>query len=235
MNLHDLQVGVLGGTFDPIHLAHLRLAEEAREQLRLDRVLFVPAPRPWRKAGRKITPVEHRLAMVRLAVAGNPAFAVSTVELEQQGPTYTVLTLEALRAELGAGATLHFILGADALRDLPNWWQPERIVTLARLAVAARGRMPLHGVEALDRRLPGLLAAFERVEMPALAISSTDLRRRAAAGRSLRYLVPDAVAAYIAAHRLYTDAGVRHSPTPSRTAEPATPGAAIGDRGSQRL
>jgi nicotinate-nucleotide adenylyltransferase len=201
-----VQIGLLGGTFDPIHFGHLRLAEEAREQLGLDRVLFLPAPRPWRKAGRPITAVEHRLAMVRLAIAGNAAFAISTIELEQRGPTYTALTLAALRAELGAAVTLHFILGADALRDLPNWWEPGQIVALARLAVAARGRIPLQRLAELDRRVPGLLAACERVAMPALAISSTDLRRRAALGRSLRYLVPEAVAEYIAQHRLYRTA-----------------------------
>lgn len=206
MTAQTLQIGLLGGTFDPIHFGHLRLAEEAREQLGLDRVLFLPAPRPWRKAGRPVSSVVHRLAMVRLAVAGNPAFAVSTIELEQSGPTYTALTLAALRTELGEGAGLHFILGADALRDLPNWWEPQRIVALARLAVAARGRAPLRGLDALDRRVPGLLAACERIAMPPLTISSTDLRNRAAAGRSLRYLVPDAVASYIAEYHLYGQA-----------------------------
>ncbi|HLZ68565.1 MAG TPA: nicotinate-nucleotide adenylyltransferase [Dehalococcoidia bacterium] len=211
MSGQRLQIGVLGGTFDPIHLAHLRLAEEAREQLGLQRVLFVPAPRPWRKSGRRITPIAHRLAMVRLALAGNPAFDVSTVELEQAGPTYTTLTLEALRAELGAGVTLHFILGSDALQDLPNWWQPQRLVRLAKLAVAARGELPAHELASLDRRIPGLADACERIEMPALAISSTDLRRRVAAGRSLRYLVPDSVAAYIAEHGLYLRARLGRS------------------------
>lgn len=200
-----LAIGLLGGTFDPVHLGHLRLAEEAREQLGLDRVLFLPAPRPWRKARRTITPVAQRLAMVRLAVAGNPHFAVSTLELERAGPTYTADTLEALHAELGAGVTLHFILGADALRDLPNWSRPERIVALTRLAVAERRRGALRDLATLEARVPGLTIALERVAMPLLAISSTDLRRRAAAGRSLRYLAPDAVAAYIAEHRLYTD------------------------------
>src|SRR5579871_5025306 len=107
MDAQTLQIGLLGGTFDPIHIGHLRLAEEAREQLGLDRVLFIPAPRPWRKADRTITPVEQRVAMVQLAVADNPAFAVSTVELERAGPTYTAETLAALHAELGPGATFH--------------------------------------------------------------------------------------------------------------------------------
>jgi len=196
-------VGLLGGTFDPVHLAHLRLAEEAREQLSLDHVLFVPAPNPWRKASRAITSVAHRLAMVRLAVAGNDRFAVSTVELDQEGPTYTANTLASLHEQLGPGVILHFILGADALADLPSWHEPDRIVALARLAVALRTSSPSPNLPALEARVPGIGAAVERIAMTRLAISSTELRRKAAAGRSLRYLVPDPVAAYIEQHALY--------------------------------
>jgi nicotinate-nucleotide adenylyltransferase len=204
MMARGMQIGLLGGTFDPVHLAHLRLAEEAREQLGLARVLFLPAPQPWRKAGRRIAPVEHRLAMVRLAVRANPAFAVSTVELEQRGPTYTAETLAALHAELGE-VTLHFILGVDALRDLPNWHRPERIVALARLAVALRpGRRP-PDLAALERRVPGLAAAVERLETTPLGISSTALRRRLAAGCSVRYLMPEPVREYIEEHGLYRE------------------------------
>lgn len=197
-----MQIGLLGGTFDPIHVAHLRLAEEAREQLGLRRVLFIPAPQPWRKAGHSITPIEHRLVMVRLAVADNPAFAVSTAELDQQGPTYTAETLAALHAELGE-VTLHFILGTDALRDLPNWHQPARIVALARLAVALRPGRQLPALAGLDRRIPGLANAVERLETTPLGISSTALRRRLAQRRSVRYLIPDPVLAYIEEHDLY--------------------------------
>lgn len=195
------EIGLLGGTFDPVHLAHLRLGEEAAEQLGLERVLFVLAPRPWRKAGRAITPTEHRLAMLRLALAGNPRFAVSTVELGREGPTYTADTLEALHRELDP-VRLHFILGADALNDLPNWQRPDEIVRLACLAVAARSGGTLPDPAALDARVPGL-GRVERLQMPRLAISSTEIRRKAAAGRSIRYLVPDAVADYIAARGLY--------------------------------
>jgi nicotinate-nucleotide adenylyltransferase len=197
------RIGLLGGTFDPVHFGHLRVAEEARERLALEQILFLPAPQPWRKAGRRITPVEHRLAMVRLAVAANPAFAVSTVELEQQGPTYTAETLAALHAELGPGATLYFILGTDALRDLPHWYRPERIVALARLAVVVRPGRRMPDLSEFETRVPGLSAAIERVETTRLEVSSTALRRLLAEGRSARYLVPDPVLAYIEEHVLY--------------------------------
>lgn len=195
------RVGLLGGTFDPVHLAHLRLGEEAAEQLGLDQVLFVLAPRPWRKAGREISPTAQRLAMLELAVRDNPRFAVSTVELDREGPTYTADTLAALHARLDPVA-LTFILGADALADLPNWDRPDEIVRLARLAVAARSGQRLPNRAELEARVPGLSAAV-RVQMPRLAISSTEIRRKAALGRSIRYLVPDAVALYIEQQRLY--------------------------------
>lgn len=200
------QIGLLGGTFDPVHLAHLRLGEEAAEQLGLDRVLFVLAPRPWRKADRRITATEHRLTMLRLAIADNPRFAVSTIELDRPGPTYTADTLQALRDELDP-ASLHFILGTDALNDLPNWQRPDAILRLARLAVAARTGGSLPEPAVLDSRVPGL-GNVERLQMPRLAISSTEIRRKAAAGRSIRYLVPNAVAEYIGSHGLYRVSGV---------------------------
>jgi nicotinate-nucleotide adenylyltransferase len=199
----ERHIGLLGGTFDPIHNVHLRLAEDAREQLGLNRVLFIPAPNPWRKAGRAITPVAHRVAMVERAIAGNDAFALSTLEIDRPGPTYTADTLASLHQQLGAGTVLHFILGADALEDLPHWHEPERIVALARLAVAARPGVRLPAADQLEARLPGVTTVLERVEMQPLQISSTDLRLLAASGRSLRYLLPDAVAAYVEEHGLY--------------------------------
>ena len=206
MELRQERLGLLGATFDPIHYAHLRLAEEALEQLQLDRVLFLPAPNPWRKAGKQVVAVEHRLAMVMLAIAGNPRFACSRLELDQPGPTYTANTLSALRVELGEDVQLHFILGADALADLPHWHDPGRIVALARLAVARRPRTRLPPLAALERSVPGIRAAMDTVRMTPLDLSSTELRALAAAGRSLRYLVPDAVAEYIQEHSLYSSA-----------------------------
>ena len=196
-----MKLGVLGGTFDPVHLAHLVLAERAYEQLGLDRVQWLPAGDPWRKADRAVSPAEHRLAMVRLAIRGNPAFQVCSLELERKGPTYSVDTL----AELGKknpGSELMFLLGWDALEDLPNWHEPERLMQLARLAVASRSGERL-APDALDRLLPGLAARVVWIEMPRLDISGTELRRLVAAGDSLRYLVPERVEAYIREQGLY--------------------------------
>ncbi len=193
----------MGGTFDPIHLAHLILAEQARVFLGLDRVLFVPAGAPWRKAERRIAPVADRVAMVRAALAGDPYFEVSLIESERRGPSYTVDTLSVLQRQLGPQAELYFILGQDALADLPNWREPARIVQLARLAVAARPGCPRPDPAALERAVPGIRERIDVVPMPQVDISSTDIRRRVAQGLSIRFLVPAAVEAYIAAHGLY--------------------------------
>jgi nicotinate-nucleotide adenylyltransferase len=199
------KVGVLGGTFDPVHIGHLLLAESAREELGLERVVFMPAGRPWRKASREVSPAEHRLAMLRLAVAGNDAFEVSTIEVEREGPTYTVETLEELRRR-DPGAALFFIVGEDALADLPNWREPQRILQLATVAVAGRtAEGPnLRQAEAM---MPGLVARAVWLRMPIIEISATGIRERVRLGLSIRYRVPAAVEAYIREHRLYVRAG----------------------------
>lgn len=187
---------LLGGTFDPPHFGHLLLGECARVQFGAAEVRFLPAGDPYRKAGTRPggadpTPAYHRLAMTRLAVAGNSAFRVDDRETRRQGPTYTVDTLEELRAELGAGGPeLILVLGSDAVADMPNWKTPGRILELARVVVAEKDGA------ARDER-------FARVEMPRLPISSTLIRERVARRQPVRYLVPDAVAAYIAAEALY--------------------------------
>ena len=198
-----MRLGVLGGTFDPVHVGHLVLAEQAREQLRLGRVLWVPAGDPWRKPGAAVTAAGHRLAMVRLAIAGNDAFEVTTAELDRSGPTYTVDTLRELHGE-HAAEELTFLLGLDALFDLPNGHEPAELIRLAMLGVAPRGDHP--APEELERLLPGLSERLRWVEMPRLDVSGTELRRRAAAGQTLRYLVPPEVEAYIEEHRLYRTA-----------------------------
>jgi nicotinate-nucleotide adenylyltransferase len=197
-----MRVGVLGGTFDPVHTGHMILAEQARSQLALDLVLFVPAGEPWRKAHRAITPAEHRLAMLRLAVEDNDAFGISDLELRRTGPTYTADTMEALAGER-LDDEFYLIVGSDALADLPNWHEPERIVQHAVLAVAPRNESQL-GAAALS--IPGLAARTEAFEMPRIDISSTGIRARVAAGRTIRYLVPAPVERYIAEHRLYRPA-----------------------------
>lgn len=196
-----MRVGVLGGTFDPVHLGHQVLAECARAQLELEQVLWVPAGDPWRKVGRRVTPAEHRLAMVRLANEGNPAFGLCSLEVERHGPSYSVDTLEELRRQYPAGE-LFFLMGLDALRDLPNWRDPERLIRLATMAAALRGEgRPSKAV--LERLLPGLSRRVVWVEMPRIDVSASELRRRAARGQSLRYLVPDKVGAYIRQQGLY--------------------------------
>ena len=201
-------IGVFGGTFDPIHVAHLAVAEEAAETLGLERVLFIPAGEPPHKPGRDITPAEHRLAMVELAIAGNDRFAVDRLEIERAGPSYTVDTLEALAAGVAAGTApdLTLILSADAFLGLMTWREPRRILELARIVVAPRDGYPDAGPDFLAGELPDrpdLAGRVTFLDSPRLRLSASELRARAAAGRSLRYLVPDAVAAYIGDHALY--------------------------------
>jgi nicotinate-nucleotide adenylyltransferase len=194
-------LGVLGGTFDPIHVAHLALAQEAAESLGLERVLFVPAGTPPHKPGVQITPAADRLAMVELAIAGNDRFEVSRLEIDREGPSYTVDTLEALVATRRTEPML--ILSADAFLGLRAWREPRRVLQLARLAVAPRDGYPEAGPEFLATHFPGLAERAVFLDGPRIRLSASVLRERAAAGRSLRYLVPDAVAAYIGDHGLY--------------------------------
>jgi nicotinate-nucleotide adenylyltransferase len=199
-------LGVFGGTFDPIHVAHLAVAQEAAEALGLETILFVPAGRPPHKPGLEITAAEHRLAMVRLAVAGNDRFAVDRREIERDGPSYTVDTLEDLRASRlaeGASPDLTLLLSAEAFLGLMTWREPRRVIELARVVVAPRDGYPDAGPGYLAEHLPDLADRAIFLDGPRLRLSASELRSRAAAGRSLRYLVPDAVAAYIGDHALY--------------------------------
>jgi len=203
-----LRVGILGGTFDPIHIAHLAVAEEARETLGLERVLFVPAGIPPHKRDHRITPAEDRLVMVLLAIADNPAFAASRMELDRDGPSYTVDTLAALRDErLAAGQSpdLVLIVSAEAFADFASWREPRRILELAVLAVAPRDGFPDATVASVASLYPGAEGRVVLLDGPRLRLSASTLRERAAAGRSLRYLVPDAVADHIEDHALYAD------------------------------
>jgi nicotinate-nucleotide adenylyltransferase len=201
IDLHGA-TGLFGGTFDPIHVAHLAVAEAARDTLGLARVVFIPAGQPPHKPGVAITPAADRLAMVRAAVADNAAFDVSTVELDRDGPSYTVDTLEALA---GAG-DLALILSSEAYAGLPTWHRPERVVELATLVVTPRDGYPDPDPDLVRRSFPDADACGVVVlDGPRLRLSASEIRRRAGAGHSLRYLVPDAVAAYIGDHALYQD------------------------------
>lgn len=195
-----MRIGIFGGTFDPIHYGHLAIAEEARALLQFDRVLFVPAAQqPLKRHGHVATP-RQRLEMAQLACAGNPAFAVSPIEIERQGPSYTIDTLKALGAA-GSGE-LHFILGADAVAELHRWHAAREIVALARIVAVGRPGFKLD-IAALDRKLPGIGERLTLLAGPQINISSSILRQRIATSRPIRYQVPDAVAEYIAEHRLY--------------------------------
>jgi len=200
-----MRVGVLGGTFDPPHLGHLILAQEALQGLGLSKVLFVPAGEPWRKAGRELSPRDQRLAMVRLAAGDNPGLGVSTAEVDRPGPSYTAETLAELREQFDSEIELFFIMGGDSLADFPHWHQPLRILELARLAVAER---PPSRDEGFEEGIPEELAEAlrERVvwlPMPLIAISASAVRERVRQGLSIRYWVPEAVEEYIRGHRLY--------------------------------
>jgi len=214
----DRRVGIVGGTFDPIHYGHLVIAEQVREALGLDRVLFVPAALPPHKLDEEVAAATDRAAMVELAIAGNPAFAMSEIELRRGGPSYTADTLGELvdeAARQGVARELYFILSAEALAGLGSWHDPARLLELARLAVVPRPGAPLPDAARLVSVLPGGAASVSRVvcvETVPLAHSASDVRVRAASGRSIRYLVPPAVESYIRDHRLY------RSDNPRRTA-----------------
>lgn len=194
--------GVLGGTFDPVHFGHLLSAEQAREHLDLDRVVFVPAGTPPHKRSRSTTPVGHRLRMLELAIQDNPHFEISRVDLDRPGPHYTADMLELLAQAWGPQVELWFIMGIDSLIELTSWHQPQRLIQHARLAVAERPGFPLD-LHQLQHAIPGVMERIHFIPIPELEISSSDLQTRAREGRSLLYLVPGEVEAYIRQHRLY--------------------------------
>jgi nicotinate-nucleotide adenylyltransferase len=199
-----MRLGVFGGTFDPIHLAHLVLAEQCREQGRLDEVRFVLAARPPHKP-EPLTPFAQRAEMLALAISGQPAFRVEELERDRPGLSYTVDTLEELHRRQ-PDAELVLIVGSDSLHDLPMWYQPVRILELAELLVAARPDNPVLSAEKLGAMLKlneNASLRMQIAEVPLIALASRDLRRRMREGRSVRYLVPRAVEAYIEDRGLY--------------------------------
>jgi nicotinate-nucleotide adenylyltransferase len=196
------RLGILGGTFDPIHHGHLVAAQEAYHQLGLDLVLFVPAGNPPHKPAHPISAADHRLSMVELAIAGKPQFALSRVDVDRPGPCYTVDTLVLLRKEWGHGRTFFFIEGADSLAEITTWYRPDRLIELSELAVVQRPGAELD-LERLEEELPGLGARLHWVHMPQLEISSSELRARVRDGRPISYLLPESVEAYLREQGLY--------------------------------
>ncbi len=198
-----MKVGIMGGTFDPIHIAHLIIAEEARTRLALDRVIFIPAGEPWMKPGHIVSAAGQRVEMVKLAISSNPAFSLSLSEIERPGPTYTVDTLEQLLGELGYDTQLFLLLGWDSVAELPAWKAPYRVSKMATVVAFPRPGFTKPEIAALERAMPGIAERMVFLDEPYLEISSTGIRKRIADGGSVRYLVPDAVGQYIIEYRLY--------------------------------
>jgi nicotinate-nucleotide adenylyltransferase len=196
---------VLGGTFDPVHFAHLAIAEQTREALDLEVVLFVPAGIPPHKRDQLVTPPSHRVAMLEIAIAGNPRFRLSRLEVDRPGPSYAVDTLQELatRSQSEGRPEPVMILSAEALRGLNTWRDPDRVLEHCRVAVVPRRGYGTPGPPWLAEHFPGREARFTFLDGPDLGHSASDIRRRASEGRSIRYLVPAAVEAYIAEHTLY--------------------------------
>jgi nicotinate-nucleotide adenylyltransferase len=198
-------LGLLGGTFDPVHYGHLTIADQTRETLGLERVLFIPAARPPHKSDQPITASEHRVAMVELAIADDASFALGRHELDRPGPSYTADTVsDVARVSRSEGrADPVFILSAEALTGLPTWHDTDRLLRSCRVAVVPRRGYPASSGAWLDARFPGFQDRFIFLGGPELGHSASDIRARAASGRSIRYLVPPAVERYIRQHQLY--------------------------------
>ena len=222
-------VGLLGGTFDPVHVGHLALAHAALEQLALDRVVFVPAARPPHKLGEPISPAQDRLAMVAAAIEDEPRFAVSRAELDRPGPSFTVDTVEEIVEAARAGGRpldLTLVMSAEAFAELPTWHEPRRLLELARIAVGPRPGHAAPDPGWLDQRWPELADRVTALDMPLVEVSASHIRARVAADRPIEGLVPPPVAAYIQGHDLYRKQPIQEGPavtdpieqTPSRSA-----------------
>lgn len=193
-----MRIGVMGGTFDPIHIGHLVAASEVAHRFDLDRVVFVPTGEPWQKSNRQVSPPEDRYLMTVIATAADSRFSVSRVDVDRQGPTYTVDTLRDIQVELGSEHDYYFITGADALGEILSWREPDEVLRLAQLVGVTR---PGHVLSD-----PGLAPGrVTLLEIPALAISSSDIRQRVARGEPVRYLVTPGVEAYVAKMGLYVE------------------------------
>ncbi|MEW5952270.1 MAG: nicotinate-nucleotide adenylyltransferase [Bacillota bacterium] len=196
------KVGIMGGTFDPIHFGHLVTAEAARHQFQLQQVIFIPAARPPHKTNRRISPPERRLAMTRLAVQSNPHFQVSDLEIARPGPSYTIDTVAEVRRKY-PGADVYFITGADAVLEILTWYRVEELLTTCKFIAATRPGYRLKDLTTVA----GLPVKYRQnicvIEVPALAISSTDIRLRVGESRPIKYLLPEPVEDYICREKLY--------------------------------
>ena len=202
-----MRIGIFGGTFDPIHLGHLLIAEEVRLHLALEEVVFIPTGQPWMKAEQPLSSPEDRLNMVRLAVSCNPFFWASPMEVERPGPTYTVDTLNALWEDVEPDSGVYFIIGMDSLRTFHRWKEPGQVLDMCTLAVVARPGCEEYALSSLDSVADGGASRAVLVPTPLVDLSGTRIRSRAAKGESIRYQVPSPVERYIWQHHLYRNQG----------------------------
>ena len=202
-----MKLGIFGGTFDPIHAGHLIIAQEARVRLGLGRVVLVPTGQPWMKSAQPVSSAAHRLAMTRLAVAGDPGFSVSSLEVDRTGPTYTVDTLAQLRRDLPGEPEIYFIMGADSLEGLDRWKEPERLLRLCSLVVVSRPGNGAQRVESVERRFPMSRGRVHMLGELNIGIQASEIRQRVAQGLPIRYWVPREVEEYVLEHGLYSKQG----------------------------
>ncbi len=200
-----MDIGLFGGTFDPIHCGHLAVAEGVQSVLNLHRMIFIPTGQPWLKEDMAISPAEHRVQMVRLAIAERSGFELSTIEVERPGPSYTVDTLGVLRRQLGPEVNLFFLLGSDALADFPKWKEPNRIIEMCQLVAFDRPGFPLPPLNRFEKAVPGISQRVVFAETPDVDVSATEIRTRIAQGLSVDGMVPPAVEQYIEENHLYRE------------------------------
>ena len=198
-----MKIGVLGGTFDPIHNGHLAVAEEARAYLNLNEVIFLPAGQPWMKSDRSISPARHRTAMIGLALQARPYFKSSTIEIEHQGPSYSVNSMAELKAQAVEPTDWYFILGWDNLSKIPQWREPAKLIEMCFLAAVPRPGYERPNMKKLEAALPGISKKVILMDKPRLEISATDIRNKVAQGIPIGSLVPPAVEKYIRENGLY--------------------------------
>jgi nicotinate-nucleotide adenylyltransferase len=198
-----MKVGVLGGTFDPVHRGHIAVAEEAGAVLGLAETVLVPAGQPRFKPADAVTPSEHRLEMLRLAVADRPGLKVSTLEIGRPGPSYTVDTIAEMRRLYGGDDDIYFIMGWGSLAEFPDWREPARIIEMCRIVAVPRPGWPRPDIEELGKAVPGISPRVILLDGPNMDISASAIRGLVARGEPFRHLVPGAVADYIIEHKLY--------------------------------
>ena len=198
-----MKIGILGGTFDPIHNGHLAIAEEARAYLNLNEVLFLPAGQPWMKSDRSISPAHHRVAMISLALQARPWFKYSTMEIEHQGPSYSVDSVAELKAKAVEATDWYFILGWDNLSKIPQWKEPAKMIEMCFLVAVPRPGYDRPNIKKLEAKIPGISKKIILMDKPRVDISATDIRSKVAQGLSIDGLVPEAVERYIKENGLY--------------------------------